>query len=189
MTQKAPRKQHLIDTAFRLFNERGYHATGIDLILAEAGVSKATLYKHFASKEALILAVLEQRHRQLLEALQQQLDSDPRPQGVLAVFDMLDSWFQTVEFFGCNFIRASGEYSAPEDTIHRFAGAHKTKMGRLLEMHLRPHCPEQSSQIANDLMLLVDGAIVTAQMRQAKDAAKRARMIAQALLLEARCTD
>ncbi|MBV1787216.1 TetR/AcrR family transcriptional regulator [Marinobacterium sp. D7] len=187
MTQKTPRKQHLIDTALRLFNERGYHATGIDLILAESGVSKATLYKHFASKEALILAVLEQRHRQLIEALQQQLSADPRPEGVLAIFDMLDSWFQTVEFFGCNFIRASGEYSAAEDAIHRFSAGHKSEMGRQLERHLSAHCPEQSTQLANDLMLLVDGAIVTAQMHNAKDAAKRARQIAQMLLVDARC--
>ena len=57
------RRDHLIDTAIRLFNENGYHATGIDKILAESGVAKMTLYKHFKSKDELILAALARRDR------------------------------------------------------------------------------------------------------------------------------
>ncbi|KEA63178.1 Transcriptional regulator, TetR family [Marinobacterium lacunae] len=187
MANSTPRKQHLLDTAFRLFNERGYHATGIDLILAESGVSKATLYKHFASKEALILAVLEQRHRQLMESLEASLARDPSPAGVLVIFDLLATWFKSVDFFGCNFIRASGEYSAHEDSIHRFAAAHKTRMADVLEHHLKPHCGGASAKLASDLMLLIDGAIVAAQMLEDKEAAARAKEIARFMLDSTGC--
>ncbi|WP_461519559.1 TetR/AcrR family transcriptional regulator, partial [Porticoccus sp.] len=108
-----PRRQHLIDTAHRLFNEHGYHATGIDWILAESGVSKATLYKHFRSKEELILAVLQQRHAYFMTLLEEAVAKARKngQQPVLVIFDVLDAWFESEGFFGCNFIKASAEYA------------------------------------------------------------------------------
>jgi len=102
-----PRKQHLIDTALILFNKFGYHATGIDLILAESGVSKATLYKHFRSKEELILAALQLRHEQVVSKLQNKIESNKQDstntnplENVLVIFDNLSEWFNTETFFG-----------------------------------------------------------------------------------------
>lgn len=75
------RREHLIETALQLFYQHGYHATGIDTILAASGVAKRTLYKHFASKDALILAVLRRRDAQFrtwfTQSLEQRL-ADPR---------------------------------------------------------------------------------------------------------------
>lgn len=87
-----PRKQHLLDVAHQLFNKHGYHATGIDWILAELGVSKATLYKYFRSKEALILAVLQQRHEHFVESIKVQISSAKKKEEhpVLAIFNALE---------------------------------------------------------------------------------------------------
>jgi AcrR family transcriptional regulator len=73
-------RDHLLETALRLFYQHGYHATGIDLIIAEAGVAKTTLYRHFETKEDLILAALERRDEQdrdTMRAFVEQRASDP----------------------------------------------------------------------------------------------------------------
>jgi len=176
------RRQHLIDTAYRLFNEHGYHATGIDWILAESGVSKATLYKHFRSKEELILAVLEQRHQQLMDTLEQAVD-EARSEGgepVLAIFDVLDNWFSSDGFFGCNFINASAEYSGSGDVIHQFAARHKRDMEQLIRENLTN---DPDGSLAEELALLIDGAVVYAQTRGDRSAAKMARKMAKRLLV------
>lgn len=179
-----PRKQHLIDTAFRLFNEFGYHATGIDRILAASGVSKATLYKHFRSKEQLILAVLEQRQGQWLERLTAAMDAAGAKRGaaVLILFDELDEWFHSEDFYGCNFIHASAEYAQEDADIQAFAAAHKEKVFQLILDHLPGKGKKARAELAAQLALLADGAIVQAHTRGNKHAAKLAKKIAEQLL-------
>lgn len=179
-----PRKQHLIDTAYRLFNEHGYHATGIDLVLAESGVSKATLYKYFRSKEELILAVLQQRHEQQIALIQRTMEQ-ARENGeppTLAIFDALDSWFRSEAFFGCNFINASAEYTQDDDAIHQLAARHKARVQQLIEDNLGA-LGEDKAPLAAQLSLLVDGAIVYAHTRGDKNAAKLAKKMAARLLV------
>ncbi|PIQ28019.1 TetR family transcriptional regulator [bacterium (Candidatus Blackallbacteria) CG17_big_fil_post_rev_8_21_14_2_50_48_46] len=171
-----PRKERLLETAFRLFNRQGYHATGIDQILAESGVAKATLYKYFPSKDALILAVLEQRHAELEKRLTLSLSQSQGKEKVLAIFDVLDLWFHSESFQGCNFIQASGEYADPQHPIHQAAAAHKRWFKDLLAESL------ENASLSAPLMLLVDGAIVAAQVRGELNAAKLARQTAQRLL-------
>ena len=176
-----PRRQLLIDTAYKLFNEHGYHATGIDWILAESGVSKATLYKHFRSKEALILAVLQQRHAQFMTMLEGAIAS-ARQKGeepALVIFDVLDRWFASEGFFGCNFIKASAEYAVAGDAIHDFAAQHKADFEQLIRQSLGESGDET---LAAELALLVDGAIVVAHTRGDHSAARLAKKMAEQLL-------
>ncbi|MDN4501663.1 TetR/AcrR family transcriptional regulator [Alteromonadaceae bacterium BrNp21-10] len=173
-----PRKQVLIDTAYSLFNQHGYHATGIDKILAQSGVSKATLYKHFKSKEELILEVLRQRHELLNATLEKAIQENRSSHPALALFDALDNWFHSEDFYGCNFIRAGGEYPLNEDPIHRFSASHKDSIRQLLSHYL----PEDQQHLASAFLLLADGAIIAAQIRGEKDAAKQAKMFARQLL-------
>ncbi|KXI28816.1 TetR/AcrR family transcriptional regulator [Paraglaciecola hydrolytica] len=173
-----PRKQVLIDTAYRLFNQHGYHATGIDRILADSGVSKATLYKHFKSKEELILEVLQQRHEQLYAMLERAMQENKSSHPALALFDALNNWFQSEHFYGCNFIKAGGEYPQIQDPIHSFSAWHKNSVSQLLSRYL----PENQQYLSNAFCLLADGAIIAAQIRGQKDAAKQAKIFAQQLL-------
>lgn len=177
-----PRKQHLIDTAYQLFNRHGYHATGIDRILEESGVSKATLYKHFRSKEELILAVLQQRNEQVLALMKARIDQSRSKQPVLTVFDVLSEWFDSDSFFGCNFIRASGEYAHAGDAIHNCAARHKESLRQVIELHLNLPDKKARQALAIQLILLVDGAIVRAQVTGDKHAARAAKEVAMLLL-------
>ncbi len=180
-----PRKQHLIDTAYRLFNEHGYHATGIDRILAESGVSKATLYKHFRSKDELIVAVLQQQHERFIqslgEAIEQARSGGKSPP--LTIFDVLDEWFRSDQFFGCNFINASAEYAEEGHEIYRLAAEHKAAIQDLIENSLKEISDQRQRQLmAEQLALLVDGAIVRAHTCGDRDAAKLAKNMAMLLL-------
>ncbi len=179
----ATRRQHLVDTAYRLFNEHGYHATGIDWILAESGVSKATLYKHFRSKELLILEVLQQRHERLIKQMKNLADT-AREQGkdpINALFDGLDIWFRSENFYGCNFINASAEYSCLSDDIHQMAKKHKLALQKLIASYLDEPNKQKRVAKAAEIALLMDGAIVYAQTRGKKEAARIAQRIARQL--------
>lgn len=175
-----PRKQHLIDTALGLFNQQGYHATGIDLILAQSGVSKATLYKHFRSKDELILAALQQRHQQVLTSISVKVDAAVQADesGVLAIFDALNEWFNGERFFGCNFINASAEYADAHHPIHIFSAQHKLAIVELIRGQLPQHDADKAEHIA----LLVDGATVMAHTRGIKNAALMAKEMAKRML-------
>ena len=179
-----PRRQHLVDTAFRLFNENGYHATGIDLILAEAGVSKATLYKHFRSKDELILTVLEQRHQQVTTSVRRAMErageAGDRP--ALGLFDALDEWFRAGDFFGCNFINASAEYALEEHPVHAISARHKTALQQLVADNLNIRGRKKRTRLAVQLALLADGAIVRAHTLGDRDAARQAKRMAETLL-------
>jgi len=183
------RRDDLIDTALRLFYTGGFTATGIDMILAEAGVAKMTLYKHFPSKDDLILAVLERRDEQFrgwLFAKMEQAGPDPRGQ-LLAMFDVLESWFKgeafkPLGFNGCAFIHAAGEFGDLRHPAHQIAAAHKQ---RIVD-HLQKLCEESGAEdpkaLAEQLALLKEGAIATAHVRGLPQAARTAKGIAEGLI-------
>src|ERR1700710_431509 len=125
-----PKRDLLLDTAADLFNRDGYHAVGIDTILAEAKLAKMTLYHHFASKEELIIAVLNLRSEQVNAGLQGALaeaGNSPRKR-FLAVFDWYEQWFQSRDFFGCTFIRAVAEYRQMESQVHQVVMVQKQRV-------------------------------------------------------------
>lgn len=181
--RQQPRKQLLLETAYGLFNRQGYHATGIDQILAESGVAKATLYKYFPSKEDLILAVLERRHQQLEAHLAASLAAWEGPDKVLALFEAHHAWFHSADFQGCNYIHASAEYADPDHPIHRYAAWHKRWLKDLLQAELAKARPQpEAERLAGQLLLLLDGATVAAQVRGELNAARQARAVAAVLL-------
>src|SRR6266850_1522845 len=103
----------LVLTATRLFNENSIHATGIDRIIAEAGVARRTLYNQFGSKEGLIRAVMQRESKAWFEWLDSELprvdEHDPRRR-IVAFFALLGKWFSRSDFKGCSFINAVGEH-------------------------------------------------------------------------------
>lgn len=186
------RRDHLIDTALRLFYENGFTATGIDRILAESGVAKMTLYKHFRSKDALILAALERRDTQFRAWLFGHMEKAGGPEAqLLALFDALETWFTgeafpALGFSGCAFINAAGEFSAQDHPAHRLAAAHK----QAVVDHLTGLCAEagfaDAEALAERLALLKEGAIATAHVRGMPGAAALARAMAEDLMAAAR---
>ncbi len=178
------RRDQLIDTALDLFNRNGYHATGIDRILAESGVAKMTLYNHFGSKDGLIQAALTRRDARwrawFRDAVARRAET---PRGrLLAVFDALDEWFARPDFHGCMFIRAAGEYAALDDPIHAGAAAHQ----RLVLAELRELAAaagaRRPARLAREMMLLALGAMIATQVNGPVGAGQTAKKAAAVLI-------
>jgi AcrR family transcriptional regulator len=181
------RKDHLVETALDLFYRHGFHATGIDRILAESGVAKMTLYKHFKSKEDLILAALrlrDERFRAWFRAEVENRTRSPRKR-LLTIFDVLEEWFGAVGFQGDMFINAAAEYGDLAHPIHAAAADHKTAMRRYFLDLAGAAGARDAELLADQLALLVDGAIAAAHVGGNMRSARHARRIAKLLLRNA----
>lgn len=178
------RKQHLVETALKLFYQEGFHSTGIDKILAESGVAKMTLYKYFPSKDDLIRAVLEERDRKFREwffGRVEEKGGTPR-QKLEAVFDVLGEWIQGDDFRGCMFINAAAEFSSKDEAISQVAAEHKVAMCDYLAKLVEEAGLRQPEQLAYQLSLLVEGAIVMGHVCRDVEAAQKAKAAGLALL-------
>lgn len=180
-------RDRLIQSAVRLFYRNGYTATGIEKILAEAEVSKPTLYRHFRTKEDLIIAALRRWDEDCRLWLTREMDNratDGRGQ-LLALFDTLEDWFDKPGFQGCMFINATAEYAELANPVHRAAAEHKRLFGENILARCRALGVSDPEQLAGDLLLLMEGAICTAHVSGRRDAARRARRIAENLIDDA----
>ncbi len=177
-------REKLVDTALKLFYDKGFHVVSVDTILAEAGISKPTLYKYFRSKNELILATLRLRDEQSRNWLMREMQrrgTTPREQ-LLALFDTLGEFFLTEEFRGCMFINATVEFPQLDDAIHQAAAEHKRIFGKhIAELvdKLHVHAPEE---LTEQLLILMEGAVITAHVSQAKTVAQQAKRSAEILI-------
>jgi AcrR family transcriptional regulator len=178
------KRDHLVDTALGLFMRDGYHATGIDRILAEAGVAKMTLYNNFRSKEALIVAALERHDAAFtawFEARVEALGETPAER-LLALFDALDEWVGGDDFHGCPFMKACGEFDDVEDPVHAAALAHKRRIFVYIRGLAEAAGADDPARLAGELFLLLEGAMIVAQMTRDRSTARRARAAAETLV-------
>jgi AcrR family transcriptional regulator len=178
------KRQDLVDTAIRLFNQRGFHGTGIDLIAEEAGVSKKTMYHHFRSKEELILAALKHHDGLFRNDFMKSVNkvSESPSERLVGIFDVAHAWFDTNDFFGCMFINAIGEYSHRDSAIRSACKDFKHQMtGYILELAQSAGVSEPR-ELAESLALLLEGSIVTAQVAGNPDSADIARKAACVLI-------
>jgi AcrR family transcriptional regulator len=174
-----PARDRIVAVATRLFYKHGIRAVGVDLVIAESGVAKTTLYKHFRSKDELIaecLTRLDERYFKWFEAEVSQR-SDSAPGRLVAMFDVLDEWFQSPDFRGCAFINAAVELD-PEHPAREAITHHKRRSRDLFDRLLSETGTERASELSDHLMLLMEGAIVTALVEGDWQAAKRARLAA-----------
>jgi AcrR family transcriptional regulator len=183
----SPKRDHLMATARRLFYRDGYRIVGIDTLLAEAGVAKMTLYNHFASKDELIVAVIEKLDADVRAALTAAVEAAGRSptRRLLAVFDWLAVWFDSADFKGCGFIRALSEYPDPDHPIHRAAWRHKQAVNALLQKLATEAGAAHPAELADALSLLIDGAILAAHATGSSAPAATARATAASLLKQA----
>ena len=180
-------KQRVLDTADTLFYAEGVRAIGIDRIIAESGIAKASFYRFFVSKDALITEWIDMRDRAWRLWLEDSVASlSPQAAGrPLAVFDALYARFQLPQFRGCAFTNTIIELSNSNHPGASAARKHKEQVVALLERYLieaGQTSAKIAAALAADLMLLVDGALVTALREQKPEAALRAKRIAMLLL-------
>jgi AcrR family transcriptional regulator len=160
MNIAASARDRLLDTAHRLFYGDGIRATGIDRVIAEARVTKVTFYRHFPSKDELVLAYLALRHDLWMawwrDALRRHARRGPR-----AVVPALGEWFAGEGFRGCAFLNAVGELGATHPEIAAIARAHKDEMADEIASLLPAGAGRAAA--ARAIAMAIDGAIVRAQ--------------------------
>ena len=178
------KRDHLVETALGLFMRDGFHATGIDRILAEAGVAKMTLYNNFRSKEALIVAALERHDAAFTEWLEGRVEAlaDTPGDRLLALFDALDEWVSGDGYHGCPFMKACGEFDDVEDPVHTAALAHKRRVFLYVRGLADAAGADDPARLAGELFLLIEGAMVVSQMTRDRSTARRARAAAEVLV-------
>ncbi|WP_456663527.1 TetR/AcrR family transcriptional regulator [Bradyrhizobium sp. LB13.1] len=186
MVTSSPR-QRILETASEMFYAQGVRAVGVDAIIARAAVAKASFYKHFQSKDDLIVAYLMRRDelwRRWLEESVGRLakSADKRP---LAVFDALAERFATNDFRGCAFINSMAELADRSHAAHVAAAHHKQQLTAFLRK-LLAEAGVAANPLAEQFMILIDGSIVTALRKGDSAPAKTAKQIAAMLLHEAR---
>lgn len=177
-------RDRLLTAATQLFCRYGINATGIDLVVSEAGTAKTTLYKVFGSKEGLVEAVLEAEGRAWREWFFAALAEEglsPRAR-LKAIFPALKQWFGKVEFFGCPFINAIGEHDKGEDRLRSITLRHKTIVLQHIETLAAAAGADDSAALAHQLGILMDGAIVAAMVTRDVAIADAAGQAANALI-------
>ena len=180
----APRDR-ILEVASRLFYQNGIRAVGIDSIIAQSDVAKMTFYKHFKSKDLLVLAFLKHRDelwRVWFETTVSRLEPnvEERP---LAIFDALEERFLKKDFRGCAFINTMVEMADGDHAAHQAAAEHKQNVQRIVRTLLSEAGVKKPEELAKAFLLLMDGAIVTAVRERKPGSAKTAKKIATSLLL------
>ncbi len=175
------KREQLVTEALKLFYQYGFNATGVDKIIAEAGISKKTLYNHFKSKDELILATLRKRDELFRNKLMrgtERFGRTPRDR-LLTIFDVLEEWFHENDFSGCMFINASAEFAAPDNPHHIISAEHKRLVRSFIQDIATQAKAQNPEELSKQLNLLIEGAIVDAHVSGDKKAAARAKKMAE----------
>ncbi len=185
MSAEPVARQRILDSAYDLFSRRGVRAVGIEEVIERAAVAKATLYRHFPSKDHLVLEFLRQREtvwtHGWVEAEARKRGATPEGR-LLAIFDLFDEWFQRDDFEGCSFV----------NVLLEFGGGNGHALGRASAVHLENirsvvrTLAEQAglrdpTSFALSWHILMKGSIVQAGEGD-RDAAKRAQVLGRLLI-------
>jgi AcrR family transcriptional regulator len=183
----AATRARLLDAAIELFHQRGVHAVGVNEVARAAGSSKLSLYRYFPSKQHLVAAVLSERSDRIHDWLRRETANAPAgPDRVLALFDLLMSWYAQPGYRGCAIINTATDTRGDNDpNTAQLARRHLHRYRQLLTERLteagldRPH----ASRTARQLLLLIEGAtIVTAIDGPSATAGADARATAELIL-------
>ena len=156
----APAKQRILDTADRLFYDEGIRAVGIDRLIAASKVTKATFYKHYGSKDRLIVDYVAYRHLQISELLDEVAQSTDDPLEMLrGVAEVQVRFLSAPGFRGCPFLNAAAEFTDASHPVRRAVEDHREWFHEIIETLLRQIGHPLPGDAADDLMLARDGAM------------------------------
>jgi AcrR family transcriptional regulator len=178
-------RERILDTAYELFSQRGVRGVGVDELIDRAGVAKATLYKHFTSKDELVLAFLARREERWTHAwveAEARRRGDTPEQQLLAIFDLFDEWFHRDDFEGCSFVNVLLEIGDLENPVGRASADHLANIRSVVEALAVEAGLDDPEAFALSWHILMKGAIVQAAEGD-RDAARRAQAIG-CLLIE-----
>lgn len=176
-------RERILETAFALFYARGIRAVGVDLIIAESGVAKATFYKHFPAKDDLVVAYLDKVDGVWTGQLQAAADAagpDPADQ-LVGLFDALRTACRREGYRGCAFINAAAE-SQPGTAVHDRTVDHKTAVLAWVRGLAERAGARDPEALARALTLLLDGGLASGSLDASPEAPEAAKASARALV-------
>ena len=183
VTKPQPARERLLATAGRLFYERGFLAVGVDEIVAESGVAKMTLYRHFPSKDDLVVAYLKRADDEFCDWFERALATERDPYDkILAVFTGVAALAQSAQCLGCTFQMSASEFPDPHHPAHKIAVNHKKEARRQFATLAKQAGLRDPDALADQLLMLMDGAWVAARMFTRSNPARHVTAAADALL-------
>ena len=173
----------ILDVTEKLIYKSGIAATGMDLLVKTAGVSRKSIYRYFANKDELVVAALQRRDERWMHWYRTSVDQAPTPAArLLNLFTVLGTWFASEGFRGCAFINTSGETGDPQDPVRLVAREHKQKLLDYVRELCTEHGATDPETLARQLLILIDGAITVALVMGDHSAADNAQCMARKLL-------
>ncbi len=182
---KTPTRQRLIDAAVRRFYRDGFRNVGIDQVLADVGISKTAFYKHFESKDDLMLAALEDRNRWAQDTFRAMARErgGPTPIGQLhALLDVVEHIVQSDDFQGCIFVNAAMEFPLQHEPAHVAAAASKQAIEDIVSNMAEEAGAANPRSLARELCLIMEGAYVTRHVTGNKRTVDIARRVADLVI-------
>ena len=183
VSRPAPARDRILDTSYELFSRRAVRDVGIDEVIEHAGVAKATLYRHFPSKDDLVVAFLERREERWtlgwVETEARRRGSSPEEQ-LLAIFDAFDEWFRRKDFEACSFINVLLELG-PQHAAGSASIQHLENIRSIVRRLAEEASLRDPDSFARSWHILMKGSIIAAAEGDV-DAAQRAQRIARSLI-------
>jgi AcrR family transcriptional regulator len=183
MKKKVAPKDKVFQTAARLFYQHGYRSIGVDTIAAESGIGKMTLYRHYPSKDDLIVAYLQNSNEIFWENFEQITKNASTPRDkLLAFFESLQDYVKTPTCYGCPFLNVATEYPETNYPGHQVAIAHKQSVRSRFRELAKEAGAREPEILADQLFLLMDGAYMASRMFGVKNPASRLASAARMLI-------
>jgi AcrR family transcriptional regulator len=182
---KSSTRQQLVDAAIRRFYRDGFRSVGIDQVLADVGISKTAFYKHFESKEDLMVAALEKQNGWLQDTFRAMIRERGGPAAIdqlYAAFDVVEHIIASDEFQGCMFVNVAMEFPLPHEPAHVLAAQNKRAIEEILYgLAVEAHAADPSA-LAQELCLIMEGAYVTRVVTGKRNTVDIARRIAKLVI-------
>jgi AcrR family transcriptional regulator len=181
-------RERILESAYELFSRNGLRAVGIDEVIEHASVAKATLYRHFSSKDELVLAFLRRREERWTHGW---VEQEARKRGktpeeqLLAIFDLFDEWFHQADFEGCSFVNVLLEVGDLDNPVGKASAEHLANIRTVVSTLAEEAGLRDPDEFARSWHILMKGSIVQAGEGDV-DAAKRAQKLARLLIADYR---
>lgn len=182
---KVPTRERLVESAIRRFYRDGFRNVGIDQIISDVGISKTAFYKHFESKDDLMLAVLEAQNAWLQKTFRSMI----RERGgsfaigqLRALMDVVETIIESDDYQGCIFVNVAMEFPLPHDPAHRLAADNKQAIEDFVYQLALEANADEPKLLAQELCLVMEGAYVTRQVTGNPLTIRIARGIADRLI-------
>lgn len=182
-------KSTIVETASRLFYANGYNLTGINEIIKEAGIAKATLYSHFRSKEEICVAYLEHRHEAFMDAIESYCQNKKQGKArVLGIFDFLKAFFDGEEFNGCWCLNTISELPKDNEIVRTVIQKHKRDFLEWVDVIVKDSVSDaltsQNTTLAKQIYLLYEGAVSESHLQRKSWPINSAKQMCEILINE-----